>query len=145
MPGHQCLRQSDEHLLVVGDASSDYDVGSVDRVLDGPDTAATAVASLQRLVELHPGVPLRSHGPVPSDTGAAFATALRRAQRLDQGSGGGLGLSAVAFVLLGIPRVEVIDRGWRLETEPANVGRRGSWCAGSSADPLHVAIEHRPS
>ena len=48
-PGHLCLWQPDERLLVAGDALSDYDVGWVNTALDGPDAAATALASLQRL------------------------------------------------------------------------------------------------
>jgi glyoxylase-like metal-dependent hydrolase (beta-lactamase superfamily II) len=36
-PGHLCLWQPDEQLLIVGDALSDYDVGWVNLALDGPD------------------------------------------------------------------------------------------------------------
>ena len=60
----------------MGDALSDYDVGWVNLALDGPDAAATALASLHRLVDLAPRVPLPAHGPIPADPGAAFATAL---------------------------------------------------------------------
>jgi glyoxylase-like metal-dependent hydrolase (beta-lactamase superfamily II) len=81
-PGHLSLCQPDERLLVVGDALSDYDVGWVNRALDGPGAAATALASLQRLADLAPRVLLPSHGPIPADPDAASATALRRAQRL---------------------------------------------------------------
>lgn len=80
--GHLSLWQPDERLLVAGDALSDYDVGWVNLALDGPDAAATALASLHRLAELAPRVVLPSHGPIPADPGAAFSTALRRAQRL---------------------------------------------------------------
>ena len=81
-PGHLALWQPDERLLVVGDALSDYDVGWVNLALDGPDAATTALKSLQRLADLAPRILLPSHGPIPADTGAALANALRRAQRL---------------------------------------------------------------
>jgi glyoxylase-like metal-dependent hydrolase (beta-lactamase superfamily II) len=81
-PGHLSLWQLEERLLVVGDALSGYDVGWVNLALDGPDAAATALASLQRLADLAPRVVLPAHGPLPADPGAAFTTALRRAQRL---------------------------------------------------------------
>jgi hypothetical protein len=50
--------------------------------LDGPDAAITAPASLHRMVDLDPRVLLPSHRPLTPDPGAAFATAVRRAQRL---------------------------------------------------------------
>ncbi|MEU6878684.1 MBL fold metallo-hydrolase [Streptomyces sp. NPDC046712] len=81
-PGHVALWQPEERLLVVGDALSDYDVGWVNLALDGLDAATTALASLKRLADLAPRVILPSHGPIPADPAAAFATALRRAQRL---------------------------------------------------------------
>ncbi|WP_433296955.1 MBL fold metallo-hydrolase [Pseudonocardia sp. CA-142604] len=81
-PGHLALWQPEERLLAVGDALSDYDVGWVNLALDGPDATTTALASLQRLVDFAPRVLLPSHGPIPADTGAALANALRRAQRL---------------------------------------------------------------
>lgn len=56
--------------------------------LDGPDAAATALASLTRIAGLAPRVILPSHGPVPADPGAAFSTALRRARRLVDDPGG---------------------------------------------------------
>src|SRR5687768_9876889 len=55
-PGHLSLWQPDERLLVVGDALSDYDVGWVNLALDGPDATGAALASLHRLVALHPRV-----------------------------------------------------------------------------------------
>jgi glyoxylase-like metal-dependent hydrolase (beta-lactamase superfamily II) len=67
---------------VVGDALSDYDVGWVNLALDGPAATTTALASLHRLVDLAPRVLLPAHGPIPADTGAALATAVRRVQRL---------------------------------------------------------------
>jgi glyoxylase-like metal-dependent hydrolase (beta-lactamase superfamily II) len=81
-PGHLALWQPEDRLLVVGDALSDYDVGWVNLALDGPDAAATALASLRRLADLQPRVIMPGHGPIPADPAAAFATALRRAQRL---------------------------------------------------------------
>jgi len=81
-PGHLCLWQPEERLLVVGDALSDYDVGWTNAALDGPDAAATALASLDRLIGLDPRVLLTAHGPIPVDTPAALAGARRRAQRL---------------------------------------------------------------
>ncbi|MGV9851526.1 MBL fold metallo-hydrolase [Streptomyces sp. NPDC003442] len=81
-PGHLALWQPEERTLVVGDALSDYDVGWVNLALDGPDMAATALASLKRLADLAPRVILPSHGPVPADPAAALAAAVRRAQRL---------------------------------------------------------------
>jgi glyoxylase-like metal-dependent hydrolase (beta-lactamase superfamily II) len=44
-PGHLSLWAPEEGLLAVGDALSDYDVGWVATALDGPEAAATAVAS----------------------------------------------------------------------------------------------------
>jgi len=69
-------------VAVVGDAVSDYDVGWVNLVLDGPEAAATAVTFLQRLTDLAARVVLPSHGPILTDPAAAFATGLRRAKRL---------------------------------------------------------------
>ena len=80
-PGHLCLWQPDERLLITGDALSDYDVGWVNTALDGPDAAATALASLQRMADLT-SVLLPAHGPIPADTASALTAALRRAQRL---------------------------------------------------------------
>lgn len=80
--GHLCLWQPEEELLVVGDSLSTYDVGWVNLALDGPDATATALASLQRLVDLSPRVLLTAHGPLPTDTQATLAKALQRAQRL---------------------------------------------------------------
>lgn len=81
-PGHLCLWQPEERLLVVGDALSDYDVGWVNVALDGPDAAATALASINRMAALGPRVVLPAHGPIPADATAALAGARRRAQRL---------------------------------------------------------------
>lgn len=112
-PGHLSLWQPEERLLAVGDALSDYDVGWVNVALDGPDAAATAVASLQRLADLHPRVLLPSHGPIPADPEAAFTSALRRAQRLVDDPAGAVWYGArrvFAFALMirnGIPAEEV--------------------------------------
>ncbi|MGU3586599.1 MBL fold metallo-hydrolase [Rhodococcus sp. C26F] len=81
-PGHLALWQPDAGLLIVGDALSNYDVGWVNIALDGPDAAATASASIQRLAELSPRVVLPAHGPIPSDPAAALVNAQRRADRL---------------------------------------------------------------
>jgi len=111
--GHLCLWQPDERLLAVGDALSDYDVGWVNFALDGPDAAATALAPLERVVDLDPLVLLPSHGRVPGDTGAALTTALRRTQRLVDDPTGAVWYGArriFAFALMirdGIPADEV--------------------------------------
>ena len=105
--------QPDERLLVVGDALSDYDVGWVNLALDGPDAAATALASLHRLSDLAPWVLLPAHGPIRTETGVALATAVRRAQRLVDDPAGVVWYGArriFAFALMirdGIPVDEV--------------------------------------
>ncbi|MER5440457.1 MBL fold metallo-hydrolase [Streptomyces sp. NPDC002790] len=108
-PGHLALWQPEERLLVVGDALSDYDVGWVNLALDGPDAAATALASLKRLAELAPRVILPSHGPIPTAPGPSLAGAVRRAQRLVDDPDGAVWYGArriFAFALMirdGIP------------------------------------------
>jgi glyoxylase-like metal-dependent hydrolase (beta-lactamase superfamily II) len=108
-PGHLCLWQPDERLLVVGDALSDYDVGWVATALDGPDAAATALASLERLDALRPRVVLPAHGRLPDDPAAALAAAHRRARRLVDDPDGAVWYAArrvFAFALIirgGIP------------------------------------------
>ncbi|WP_327160076.1 MBL fold metallo-hydrolase [Streptomyces zaomyceticus] len=112
-PGHLALWQPEERLLVVGDALSDYDVGWVNLALDGPDAAGTALASLTRMADLGPRLILPSHGPIPADPAAAFAAALRRAQRLVDDPAGAVWYGArriLAFALMirdGIPAAEV--------------------------------------
>ncbi|MEV6594160.1 MBL fold metallo-hydrolase [Streptomyces acidicola] len=112
-PGHLALWQPEERLLVVGDALSDYDVGWVNLALDGPDAAGTALASLKQLADLDPRLILPSHGPIPTDPAAAFAAALRRAQRLVDDPAGAVWYGArriFAFALMirdGIPADEV--------------------------------------
>jgi len=112
-PGHLALWQPDERLLAVGDALSTYDVGWVNLALDGPDAAATALASLKRIADLTPRVVLPSHGPVPTDPTTALAAALRRAQRLVDDPGGAVWYGArriFAFALMihgGIPAGEL--------------------------------------
>jgi glyoxylase-like metal-dependent hydrolase (beta-lactamase superfamily II) len=82
-PGHVSLWQPEQRLLIVGDALSNYDVGWVNLALDGPDAAAIALASLHRMADLEPRVIMPGHGPIPAEPeAAAFAAALRRAQRL---------------------------------------------------------------
>ncbi len=126
VPGHLSLWQPDERLLVVGDALSDYDVGWVNRALDGPDAAATALASLQRLADLAPRVLLPSHGPIPADPDAALATALGRVRRLVEDPAAMVWHAArriFAFALMirdGIPAREVESylhaRAWLIDT-----------------------------
>jgi glyoxylase-like metal-dependent hydrolase (beta-lactamase superfamily II) len=112
-PGHLALWQPEERLLAVGDAMSDYDVGWVNLALDGPKAAATALCSLQRLTDLAPRVILPAHGPIPADPAAAFAAALRRAQRLVDDPDGAVWYGArrvFAFALMirsGIPAAEI--------------------------------------
>ena len=123
--GHLCLWQPDERLLVVGDALSDYDVGWVNTALDGPDAAATALASLQRLVALDPLVLLTAHGPIPADTTLALATAVRRTQRLVDDPDGAVWYGArriFAYALMirgGIPadRLDtyLLQRAWLVD------------------------------
>jgi len=111
-PGHLSLWQPEERLLVVGDALSDYDVGWVNLALDGPQVAAIALASLQRLADLAPRVLLPAHGPIPA-AAAAFAAALGRAQRLIDDPAGAVWYGAwriFAFALMirdGLPTGEV--------------------------------------
>jgi glyoxylase-like metal-dependent hydrolase (beta-lactamase superfamily II) len=81
-PGHVSLWQPEHRGLIVGDALSDYDVGWVNLALDGPDAAATALASPHRMADLEPRVIMPGHGPSPAEPEAAFAAALQRAQRL---------------------------------------------------------------
>ena len=80
--GHVCLWQPDERLLAVGDALSDYDVGWVNLALAGPEAAATALASQQRLADLGARMVLPAHGPVPVDAAAALTSAVNRTQKL---------------------------------------------------------------
>ena len=112
-PGHMCLWQPDERLLITGDALSDYDVGWVNTALDGPEAAATALASLQRLSGLSPRVLLPAHGPIPADTASALTAALGRAQRLVDDPDGAVWYAArriFAYALMirgGIPTAQI--------------------------------------
>jgi glyoxylase-like metal-dependent hydrolase (beta-lactamase superfamily II) len=165
-PGHLALWQPDERLLVVGDALSDYDVGWVNLALDGPDAATTALASLKRLADLAPRVILPSHGPIPADPAAAFAAALRRAQRLVDDLDGAVWYGArriFAFALMirgGIPadRAEpyLHARAW-LADAARLLGRTPQLFAAELIDAmvrsgalvardgfLHAAAEHTP-
>lgn len=131
-PGHLSLWQPDERLLVVGDALSDYDVGWVATALDGPDAAATAVASIDRLTALAPRVVLPAHGPLPADTVAALANSRRRAQRLVDDPGGAVWygarrIFAYAVMIRGGLPLDTIDeyllaRAWL--TDAATLLRR---------------------
>jgi glyoxylase-like metal-dependent hydrolase (beta-lactamase superfamily II) len=165
-PGHLSLWQPEERLLVVGDALSDYDVGWVNLALDGPQAAATSVASLHRLADLVPRVVLPAHGPLPADPGAAFATALRRAQRLVDDPAGAVWYGArriFAFALMirsGIPVDEVEPylhaRAW-LTDAAGLLGSTPEALAAELVDTmsrsgavvlrdgrLHAAAEHTP-
>jgi glyoxylase-like metal-dependent hydrolase (beta-lactamase superfamily II) len=112
-PGHLSLWEPEEKLLVVGDALSDYDVGWINVALDGPEAAAIALSSLQRMADLRPRVLLPAHGPLPVDPSATFATAMRRAQRLVDDLPGAVWYGArrvFAFALIihdGFPTAEV--------------------------------------
>jgi len=165
-PGHLSLWQPEERLLVVGDALSDYDVGWVNLALDGADAAATALASVHRLVDRHPRVLLTAHGPIPADTGAALATAVRRAQRLvdDPAAAVWYGIRRIlAFALMirsGIPVSEIEPylhaRAW-LSVAARLLGRTPEALATELVDTmlrsravvvrderLHAAAEHTP-
>jgi glyoxylase-like metal-dependent hydrolase (beta-lactamase superfamily II) len=165
-PGHLALWQPEERLLAVGDALSDYDVGMVSLTLDGPEAAAVALASLRRLVDLAPRVLLPSHGPIPADTGAALATALRRAQRLVDDPDGAVWYSSrrlLAYALMirgGIPVATVEPylhaRAWLRDaarllhrsTEDFAAELIESMLRGRSVvvrdARLHAALEHTP-
>lgn len=164
--GHLSLWQPEERLLVVGDALSDYDVGWVNLALDGPEAAATALASLRRLAELEPRVLLPAHGPIPTDTTAAIGSALRRAQRLVDDPDGAVWYGArrvFAFALMikgGIPAAQVEPylhaRAWLADAarllgrEPEALAEElvdtmlGSGAVVQRDGRLHAAAEHTP-
>ncbi|MGW6731389.1 MBL fold metallo-hydrolase [Streptomyces sp. NPDC055013] len=165
-PGHLALWQPEERLLAVGDALSDYDVGWVNLALDGPDAAALALNSLRRLADLKPKVLLPAHGPIPTDSGVAFATALRRAQRLVDDPAGAVWYGArriFAFALMirdGVPSAEVesylVARAW-LTDAARQLDRKREDFATELVDTmlrsgaivlragrLHAAAEHTP-
>jgi glyoxylase-like metal-dependent hydrolase (beta-lactamase superfamily II) len=165
-PGHLSLWEPEQRLLVVGDALSDYDVGWVNLALDGPDAAATALASLNRLADLAPRVLLPAHGPLPADPGVAFTTAQRRALRLVDDPAGAVWYGArriFAFALMihgGFPAGEVETylhkRAWltdaarilgqtseKLATELVNTMLR-TGAAVLRDGRLHAAAEHVP-
>jgi glyoxylase-like metal-dependent hydrolase (beta-lactamase superfamily II) len=165
-PGHLCLWQPDERLLIAGDALSDYDVGWVCTALDGPDAAATAVTSLERIAELRPRVILPAHGPRPADPAAAMAKAHRRARRLVDDPDGAVWYGArriFAFALMirgGLPMDTVedylLDRAWftdaaRLLRRPTAdlaielvESMRRSGAVVEQDRRLHAAAEHTP-
>jgi glyoxylase-like metal-dependent hydrolase (beta-lactamase superfamily II) len=165
-PGHLSVWQPDAGLLIVGDALSDYDVGWVNLALDGPDAAAIALASLRRLLDLSPRVLIPAHGPIPADTPAALAAAMRRAQRLVDDPDGAVWYGArriFAYALMirgGIPAAQVepylhqrawlIDAARLLALTPAALAteliesmlRSGSIVARQGR--VHAAAEHAP-
>lgn len=138
--GHLCLWQPDERLLILGDALSGYDVGWVNLALDGAEAAATAVDSLQRLVNLAPRVLLPAHGPIPADTDTALATALRRAQRLADDPQG-----AVWYGVRRIFAFALMIRGGMAATEVEPYLLAREWLADAARQlgrgPEEVAIE----
>lgn len=144
-PGHLCLWQPEERLLVVGDALSDYDVGWVNLALDGQQAAATALDSVQRLADLAPRVLLTAHGPLPVDTDAALAKAVQRAQRLVDDPEGAVWYGArriFAYALMirdGIPVEDVEDylvaRAW-LQDAATQVDREVGILAGELVDGM---------
>lgn len=165
-PGHLSLWQPDERLLIVGDALSDYDVGWVNIALDGPNAAAVALASLQRLVDLSPRVLLPAHGPIPRDPRAAFTAGLRRARRLVEDPDEAIRYGArriLAFALMirnGIPARDIgpylqarawfTDTAALLCTAPEDLaGELVNSMLGSGAicirdDRLHATADHTP-
>jgi len=132
--GHLSLWQPDERVLVVGDALSDYDVGWVWTALDGPEAAATALDSIERMAALEPRVLLPAHGPIPQDVSATFAAAYRRATRLMDDPAGAVWYGArrvFGFALMihdGIPPAEIEDylraRAW-VQDAARELGRNG--------------------
>lgn len=112
-PGHLSLWQPEERVLVAGDAMSAYDVGWVWTALDGPEVAATALSSLERIAGLQPRVVIPAHGAIPQDVPAAFATAHRRVSRLMDDPAGAVWYGArriLGFALMiysGIPAGEI--------------------------------------
>ena len=165
-PGHLSLWQPDERILAVGDALSDYDVGWVNLALDGPAAVTAAVQSLQRLTDLDARVLLPAHGPLPADTGAAFATAARRAQRLVDDPDGAVWYGArriLAFALMirngistDVIETYLLDRAWLhdaarlLRTTPDALADElvttmvKSGAVVQRDGRLHAAAEHTP-
>lgn len=112
-PGHLSLWQPEERVLIVGDAMSAYDVGWVWTALDGPEVAATALSSIERMANLEPRVVIPAHGAIPRDVPAAFDTAHRRVSRLMDDPAGAVWYGArriFGFALMiysGIPTSEI--------------------------------------
>ncbi len=165
-PGHLGMWQPDEQLLIVGDALSDYDVGWVNLALDGPDAAATALASLQRLIDLAPRVLIPAHGPIPAGAASALTAALRRARRLVDDPDGAVWYGArriFAYALMirdGIPTAQaepyLHERTWLIDAARL-LGRAPDALAGELVKSmlrngsivarqgrLHAAAEHVP-
>jgi len=124
------------------------------------------LTSLHQLADLAPRAVLPAHGPIPADPGAAFATALRRAQRLVDAPAGAVWYGArrvFAFALMirgGIPVAEVEPylhaRAW-LTDAARLLGRTPEALAAELVDTmlrsgaivlrdgrLHAAAEHTP-
>jgi glyoxylase-like metal-dependent hydrolase (beta-lactamase superfamily II) len=111
-PGHLVFWQPDEQVLALGDLLSTYDVGWVNLALDGPDAAATALASLEKVATLRPRILLPAHGAIPADTAKALDAALRRAQRLVEDPDGAVWYGSrriIAFALMIHDGIRVSD------------------------------------
>lgn len=80
-PGHLALWSPDEHVLVVGDTLSTYDVGWVNVMRDGPAGIDDSLDSLHRLRELDARVIVPGHGPLVEEPDAAIAKAIGRMER----------------------------------------------------------------
>ena len=143
-----------------------YDVGWVNLALDGPDVAAIALASLQRLIDLAPRVLIPAHGPIPAGAASALTAARRRARRLVNDPDGAVWYGArriFAYALMirdGIPvtlaepylhkRTWLIDAARLLGRAPdvlatelvESMLRNGSIVARHGR--LHAAAEHVP-
>jgi glyoxylase-like metal-dependent hydrolase (beta-lactamase superfamily II) len=165
-PGHLSLWQPEDGLLAVGDALSDYDVGWIASALDGPEAAATAVASLERLDALRPRVLLPAHGHMPNDPAAALIKARGRAQRLVDDPAGAVWYGArriFSYALMirgGLPVEDVEDyllaRSW-LTDAAGQLGRTAPELAAELVESmrrsgavveqdhrLRAAAEHTP-
>ena len=127
-PRTRVVWQPDHGLLIVGDALSDNDVGWVDIATDGPDAAATAVASLQRLTTRTESDPPGARADTDRPA-AAFTAGLSQAQRLVDDPVGAIRYGArriLGFALSirdGIPSSDihtyVQTRPWAVDTARA--------------------------
>lgn len=79
--GHLAYWAPDHRVLVAGDTLSNYDIGCVNVMLDGPGMLETAATSLSRLQEFDARVILPGHGPAVTDVTATMDAALRRIRK----------------------------------------------------------------